>query len=120
MIPSLTKVILNEANSDCFLDIAWAFSYLSDGGECRIPEILNSGITPKIFELLSNPKVGIVIPSLRTIGNLVTGDDSSTQKLLDLGLVDILNELSTHQSKMVRKEVCWTISNITAGTPHQI
>jgi len=72
------------------------------------------------MELLKNPKVGIVIPSMRTIGNLVTGTDETTQTLIDMGLIRLLDELSTHQSKMVRKEVCWTISNITAGTPEQI
>jgi hypothetical protein len=77
-VSSLGKVLLNDANSETVLDIAWAFSYLSDGGDQRIPDILETGITPKLFELLRNPKVGIVIPSMRTIGNLVTGSDETT------------------------------------------
>jgi hypothetical protein len=119
-IPTLAKVLLEEKSSDVTLDICWAFSYLSDGGEERIPDILNSQIIPKLYELLRDPKVGIVIPSMRTIGNLVTGDDQTTQSLIDAGLCEIMNEMCGHTSKMVRKEVCWTISNITAGTSEQI
>ena len=119
-VPSLARVLLHEANTETVLDICWAFSYLSDGGEERIPDILSTSIQAKLMDLLKDPKVGIVIPSMRTIGNLVTGTDETTQMLIDMGLIRLLDELSTHQSKMVRKEVCWTISNITAGTPEQI
>lgn len=78
-VPSLARILLEDPNSEVILDITWAFSYLSDGGEQRIPDILVTGVTPKLFELLKNPKVGIVIPAMRTIGNLVTGSDETTQ-----------------------------------------
>ena len=32
----------------------------------------------------------------------------------------ILDELLFHNKKTIRKETCWTISNITAGNPAQI
>jgi len=48
-VSSLAKVLLNEANADAALDITWAFSYLSDGGNERIPAILETGIAPKLF-----------------------------------------------------------------------
>jgi len=69
---------MNEENADTVLDITWAFSYLSDGGNERIPAILETGIAPKLFMLLRNPKIGIVIPAMRTIGNLITGTDEHT------------------------------------------
>jgi hypothetical protein len=119
-VPTLAKILLEESSPEVSLDICWAFSYLSDGGDERIPDILKTGLIPKFFELLRSPKVGIVIPSMRTIGNLVTGDDETTQQVIDYGLCEIMNELCGHSSKLVRKEVCWTLSNITAGTSEQI
>lgn len=31
-----------------------------------------------------------------------------------------MNNIMYHKKKTVRKEVCWSLSNITAGTPDQI
>lgn len=73
-----------------------------------------------MITLLRHENVAIAIPCLRTIGNIVTGDDSQTQMAVDNGLVDALNEIITHQKKTVRKESCWVLSNITAGTPEQV
>jgi hypothetical protein len=35
---------------------------------------------------------------------------------VDSGLVDALNQIISHPKKTVRKESCWVLSNITAGT----
>jgi importin subunit alpha-6/7 len=39
-IPSLAKVLIENDNEDVLIDVCWAMSYLSDGGEERIPLIL--------------------------------------------------------------------------------
>ena len=66
----------------------------------------------------ASPKVQT--PSLRTVGNMVTGDDSQTQSALNCGLLPRLLALLDSPKKGLRKEACWTISNITAGTREQI
>jgi hypothetical protein len=53
---------------------------------------------------------------LRTIGNIVTGDDEQTQMAIEAGLINSLNTILGHSKKTVRKESCWVLSNITAGT----
>lgn len=40
-----------------------------------------------MIQLLNHENVAIAIPCLRTIGNIVTGDDSQTQMAVDHGLV---------------------------------
>jgi hypothetical protein len=40
--------------------------------------------------------------------------------VLDCGLLPILRELLSHERMSIRKEACWTISNITAGIPSQV
>ena len=55
-------------------------------------------------------------PALRTAGNIVTGDDHQTQCVLNCGALPRLLALLQSPKKGIRKEACWTISNITAGT----
>ena len=50
----------------------------------------------------------------------MTGNDEQTQYVLNLNVVPHLLGLLDHPKKNIRKEACWTISNITAGTAAQI
>lgn len=62
----------------------------------------------------------MAIPCLRTIGNIVTGDDNETQLAIDAGLIPCISSILGHPKKTVRKEACWVLSNITAGTSEQL
>ena len=63
----------------------------------------------------------VLVPALRTVGNIVTGDDLQTQIIINCGsLPALLALLNTSHKKSIKKEACWTISNITAGTKEQI
>jgi importin subunit alpha-1 len=57
----------------------FALSYLTEGDDNQIDEVLSYGITPKIIKLLEANNTEIQTPALRTIGNLLTGDDSHAQ-----------------------------------------
>lgn len=59
-------------------------------------------------------------PALRTIGNIVTGDDLQTQVAVNCGLLTQMGHLLLNQKRSIRKEACWTISNVTAGNAAQI
>jgi hypothetical protein len=59
-------------------------------------------------------------PALRSIGNIVTGDDLQTQVVIASGALPALLSLLSSPKEGIRKEACWTISNITAGSPPQI
>ena len=102
---------------DILIDVCWAMSYLSDGGEQRIPVILETNILTRLVQLLTHPNIAIAVPCLRTIGNIVTGNDEQTQMVIEAGACQALNEIMFHKKKTVRKEVCWSVSNITAGNP---
>ena len=50
----------------------------------------------------------------------MTGDDSQTQFIINLNALPALLWMLDNPKKNIRKEACWTISNITAGTAEQI
>lgn len=78
--------------------------------------MLDPLLLQKLIILLKHENVAIAIPCLRTIGNIVTGDDGETQLAIDANLIPTLSEILSHHKKTIRKEACWVLSNITAGT----
>lgn len=58
--------------------------------------------------------------ALRAVGNIVTGDDVQTQVVLNCSVMHCLLHLLASPKESIRKEACWTISNITAGNRSQI
>lgn len=59
-------------------------------------------------------------PALRTVGNIVTGDDIQTQIIINCNALPFLLSMLSSMKKGIRKEACWTISNITAGNKDQV
>ena len=66
---------------------------------------------------MDRPHLAIAVACLRTLGNVLTGTDDETQQAIDAGALESFNRLIGHPKKAVRKEVCWSVSNITAGNP---
>lgn len=119
-LPTLERLI-NSNDDEILTDACWALSYLSDGTNDKIQAVIESGVCPRLVELLLHASPSVLIPALRTVGNIVTGDDMQTQCIIDhRALPCLLNLLNQSYKKSIKKEACWTISNITAGTKEQI
>ena len=119
-LPALARLI-HSSDEEVLTDACWALSYLSDGSNDKIQEVINSGVCRRLVELLVHPSASVLVPALRTVGNIVTGDDMQTQIIINCGALPcLLNLLTTSHKKSIKKEACWTISNITAGTKEQI
>merc|ERR1712133_168431 len=65
-------------------------------------------------------EISVMTPSLRTLGNIVTGNDSQTDAVLAAQSVPVFAKLLQHPKMNIVKESAWTISNITAGNHQQI
>ncbi|KAL4636669.1 hypothetical protein ACB098_03G019000 [Castanea mollissima] len=119
-LPVLRQLIYMN-DEEVLTDACWALSYLSDGTNDKIQAVIEAGVCPRLVELLLHPSPTVLIPALRTVGNIVTGDDAQTQFVIDNQVLSCLYQLLTqNHKKSIKKEACWTISNITAGNKGQI
>ncbi|PIA61184.1 hypothetical protein AQUCO_00300603v1 [Aquilegia coerulea] len=119
-LPALERLI-HSNDEEVLTDACWALSYLSDGTNDKIQAVIEAGVCPRLVELLLHPSPSVLIPALRTVGNIVTGDDVQTQCIINhQALPCLLNLLTHNHKKSIKKEACWTISNITAGNKDQI
>ena len=115
----LTKLIYS-LDDEILIDACWAISYLSDGSNDKIQAVIESGVCRRLVDLLMHPSTSVQTPALRSVGNIVTGDDLQTQVVITSGALPALLALLSSPKEGIRKEACWTISNITAGSPQQI
>ena len=74
----------------------------------------------RLVEFLSHPMLAVQTPALRTVGNLLTGNEEQTEVVISCGVLSHFTKLFEHRKKGIRKEVMWAISNITAGNKKQI
>jgi len=119
-LPAL-QLLVHSNDEEVLTDACWALSYLSDGTNDKIQAVIEAGVCPRLVELLLHPSPSVLIPALRTVGNIVTGDDIQTQYIINNNALPCLHNLLTqNHKKSIKKEACWTISNITAGNKDQI
>lgn len=118
----LGQLITSQTDAEVLADAAWALSYLSDGSDSRIQGVIDGGVCAGIVALLGHPSANVITPALRTTGNIVSGNEGQTQHMLELpqNMLGALTKLMDHDKKAIRKETCWALSNVAAGTPAQI
>jgi HEAT repeat protein len=123
VIPTLAKLLMNSDN-EVLTDSCWALSYITDDqteDNAKIGAVVScEGVCARLVHLLQHGPQAVQVPALRTIGNIVTGDDKQTQAMLNCKPLPALLGTLSRQKKSLRKETCWTLSNITAGTANQI
>ncbi|XP_010524836.1 PREDICTED: importin subunit alpha-7 [Tarenaya hassleriana] len=120
VFPALARLIRSD-DKEVLTNACWALSYLSDGTNEKIQAIIEAKLCARLIGLMAHSSPSVVLPALRTIGNIVTGDDIQTQLVIDLhALPCFLKLLREPYNKTIKKEACWAISNITAGDRKQI
>jgi importin subunit alpha-1 len=110
-------------DDEVLTDACWALSYLSDDNgpqNQKIQAVIGAGVSRRLVELLMHRSPNVKTPALRTVGNIVTGDDLQTQVIMNCSALPCLLALLVNPKRGIRKEACWTISNITAGNADQI
>jgi hypothetical protein len=93
---------------------------LTDGSNDKIQVVIDSGVVPKVVHLLDTTEIAVLIPVIRVVGNIVTGSDIQTEKIIAAGALRYFCGLLLCKKINIVKEIAWTISNITAGNCEQI
>jgi len=113
--------LIHSGDVEVITDACWALSYLSDGPGDQVTSVIEAGTCRQLLELLSHASVKVQTPALRAVGTLIAqGDEAQVQVLLRSGVSVRLLRLLAHARKGIRKEACWTISNISAGNRDHI
>ena len=91
-LPTLKHLVMQsdtEADEEILTDACWALSYLSDGPNERIQAVIHANICRRLVELLSYQKDAVLVPALRTVGNIVTGTDEQTQIVINCNALQV-------------------------------
>lgn len=131
-LPWLTNMLKCGLDLDepALQDVARSLSYLTDEGQgenVRVAAAVDAGICKYMVQLITMVKstkslnaVKLIIASLDTLGNIITGNDEQTQAALDAGLLGVFQLLRSEKRSSIQKKLAWAISSVTAGSPRQI
>ncbi|EOA13384.1 hypothetical protein CARUB_v10026424mg, partial [Capsella rubella] len=102
-----------------------ALYFLADGSKQNIQTFINADIVPRLVQLLGHVSPSVIEPVVSTILYLSNGIKQQTKVLIECGVLPLLANLLTTQGndtrwKNIKRNACWTISMITAGTEEQI
>ncbi|SAM08859.1 hypothetical protein [Absidia glauca] len=109
---------LSRETPDTMTEIAWVMSYLTANSKEFRSRVMGEGfLQPMVNNLGIMANQGImVIPILRTFGNLAGGPDDTIELILQQQpFLSTLLKLLTSDQRVVKKEALWVLSNITAA-----
>eukprot|EP01017_Pseudomicrothorax_dubius_P003632 TRINITY_DN1055_c0_g1_i3.p1 TRINITY_DN1055_c0_g1~~TRINITY_DN1055_c0_g1_i3.p1 ORF type:complete len:372 (+),score=76.85 TRINITY_DN1055_c0_g1_i3:32-1147(+) len=105
---------------DILRDGMWALSYMSEQSEKIKGLVASGGLIPRITKLILHENQSISLAALRCVGNMTNSIDAYTDELLQNNILDAIHIKLQSTRIIIRRESCWCVSNILAGTHQQI
>ncbi|KAJ7972433.1 Importin subunit alpha [Quillaja saponaria] len=114
---------LKKADDELGTEVAWVVVYLSALSNVAISMLMKSDVLQLLVErLATSNSLQLLIPILRSLGNLVAGDCHTTYAILVPGheitdnVIEVLVKCLKSEHRILKKEVAWVLSNIAAGS----
>ncbi|XP_009122933.2 importin subunit alpha-9-like [Brassica rapa] len=114
---------LKKSDEEIAMEIAWIIVYLSALSDIATSMLLKGGILQLLVErLASSDSLQLLIPVLRSLGNLVSVDPKAMLTILIGGknteesVIGVLAKCLRSDHRVLKKEAAWVLSNIAAGS----
>ncbi|GAB2229663.1 hypothetical protein Drorol1_Dr00013913 [Drosera rotundifolia] len=113
---------LRKADEELTTEVAWVVVYLSALSNIAASMMVKSSVVQLLAErLATSNSLQMLIPVLRSLGNLVAGEPRTTTDVLVPGseftdyAVAALVKCLKSEHRVLKKEAAWVLSNIAAG-----
>jgi len=116
---ALVQSLLQGNNAPLVTSAAWAMADLTTHStEETCQAVLDGGIVPLIVSNIraERSSLEVLLPCVRTLGNICSSTDAHTDAIVQTGVLGHLGPLMRQGDKPLSREVCWALSNITAGS----
>ena len=82
----------------------------------KVQKCIERGIVPIVISYLKKNIEKTVVPTLKILGNISTGNVEQCNYLFSLQIIEILKPFLKVNKKTIRREVCWIFANLASGT----
>ncbi|GAV68869.1 Arm domain-containing protein, partial [Cephalotus follicularis] len=114
---------LRNADEELATEVAWVVVYLSALSNVATSMLSKSNVLHLLVQrLATSNSLQLLIPVLRSLGNLVAGDSHTTSAVLVPGneitanVIEVLIKCLKSEHRVLKKEAAWVLSNIAAGS----
>jgi hypothetical protein len=112
--------LLHDAQNPFHSTAAWCLADLTTNSRedtCR----LVVGVLPALLNIIREDGIGeVLLPCVRIIGNICSSTDACTLMVVSTGVLPLLIPLMERGDNALAREVCWAVSNVTAGPAHVV
>nr|KYP58016.1 Importin subunit alpha-2 [Cajanus cajan] len=110
---------LKKADDELATEVAWVVVYLSALSNIATSMLVKSdALELLVNKLATSDSLQLMIPVLRSLGNLIAGDSHAIYAILIPGhnAIEVLVKCLNCENRVLKKEAAWVLSNIAAGS----
>ncbi|KAG6403747.1 hypothetical protein SASPL_135976 [Salvia splendens] len=114
---------LKRGDEELATEVAWVVVYLTALSNVATSMLAKSDLLQILVDrLASSNSLELLIPVLRSLGNLVAGDSYVTDNVLVAGneitvrVIQVMIKCLSSEHRVLKKESAWALSNVAAGS----
>ncbi|XP_065584377.1 importin subunit alpha-like [Artemia franciscana] len=97
-LPFLKALLVSE-DKEVLVNVCWVLSEISGVSNDHIQLVVEGEVIARLIELLKVDDTDIILPALHCIGNIVTGTDFQTDRVVGEGVQEVLASLLNRLSR---------------------